>query len=135
MHMKQLVSKMLPLLHQLNPLFGSYYLNTSGLFCSNIWCYNLSFIPHDTSMTWKLITDHVMENTNLSAILERLWSWNWSGTDMVWIKVNDQMVNMANVLESVVGFQVFHPHFHYLWLHMNHECYTCLAMRFSIHKT
>jgi hypothetical protein len=106
-HTERLVSKMLPLPYQLDPSFGSYYSNASGLFRGDIRYYNLSSIPHDTNVTWKPIADRVMENANLSAIPERLGSWNWSATDTVRIKVYDRMVNVANVSESVASFQVF----------------------------
>jgi len=47
-----------------------------------------------------------MENANLSAIPERLGSWNWSGADAIGIKIHDRMMTVANVSESVAIFQV-----------------------------
>ena len=97
---------MLPLPYQLDPLFGSYYSNTSGLFRGDVRYYDLSSIPYDTNVTWRPIVDLVMENANLSTILERLRSWNWSVADTVGIKAHDRM---ANVSESITIFQVLCP--------------------------
>ena len=99
---------MLPPPYQLDPLLGSYYSNVSGLFRGNVRYYNLSSIPYDTSMIWRPIVDGVMENANLSAIPERLGSWNWSAADTIGIKVHDRMMPMGNVSESIAIFQVVH---------------------------
>ena len=104
--MEQLVSKMLPIPYQLDPSLGSYYSNASGLFHGDVRYYNLSSIPYDTNVTWKPIADRVMENANLSAIPERLGSWNWSAADTIRIKVHDMMTTVTNVSENIAIFQV-----------------------------
>ncbi|KAF9644702.1 hypothetical protein BDM02DRAFT_3190363 [Thelephora ganbajun] len=102
---ERLVSKILPIPHQLDASLGSYYSNTSGLFRGNVRYYNLSSIPYDTNVTWKSVADRVMENVNLSAIPEQLGAWNWSTTDGIGIKVHDRMMTVANVSESIAIFQ------------------------------
>ena len=102
--MEQLVSKILPVPYQLDPSLGSYYSNASGLFHGDVRYYNLSSIPYDTNVTWKPIADRVMENANLSAIPERLGSWNWSAADTIRIKVHDMMTTVTNVSENIAIF-------------------------------
>jgi hypothetical protein len=104
--MERLVSEILPVPHQPDPFFGSYYSNASGWFHGDVRYYNLSSIPYDTNVTWKPIADHLMENTNLSAIPERLGNWNWSATDTIGIRVLDMMTTVSNVSESMAIFQV-----------------------------
>ena len=104
--MERLVSKLLPPPYQLDPSLGSYYLNTTGLFRGDVRYYNLSSIPYDTNVTWKPIADRVMENANLSAVPERLGSWNWSAADSIGIRVHDRMVTVVNVSENIAIFQV-----------------------------
>lgn len=106
-HAEQLVSKILPLPYQLDPLLGSYYSNASGLFRGDVRYHNLSSIPYDTNVTWKPIADRLMENTNLSAIPEQLGNWNWSAADTIGIRVHDMMSTATNISESVAIFQVF----------------------------
>jgi len=108
-HVEHLVSKILPPPYQLDPLFGSYYSNASGLFRGDVHYYNLSSIPYDTNVTWRPIVDGVMENANLSTIPERLGSWNWSAADTIGIKVHDRMATVANVSEGIAIFQVLCP--------------------------
>ena len=110
--MEQLVPKMLPPPYQLNPSLGSYYSNASGLFRGDVRYYNLSSIPYDTNVTWKPIANRVIENANLTALPERLGSWNWSAADTIGIKVHDRMMTVANVSESIAIFQVLRPLFH-----------------------
>lgn len=107
--MEQLVSKILPPPYQLDPLFGSYYSNASGLFRGDVHYYNLSSIPYDTNVTWGPIVDRVMENANLSTIPERLGPWNWSAADTVGIKVHDRIATVGNVSEGMAIFQVLCP--------------------------
>ena len=111
-YVEQLVSKILPPPYQLDPLFGSYYSNASGLFRGDVNYYNLSSIPYDTNVTWGPIVDRLMENANLSTIPERLGTWNWSATDTIGIKVHDRMATMANVSEGIAIFQVLCPFFY-----------------------
>jgi hypothetical protein len=108
-HIEQLVSKILPISHKLDPSRGSYYSNASGLFHGDVRYYNLSSVPYDTNVTWKPIADRVMGNANLSAIPERLGSWNWSATDTIRIKVHDMMATTSNISESIGIFQVLFP--------------------------
>jgi len=105
-HVERLTSEMLPPPYQLEPSSGSYYSNATGLFHGNVRYHNLSSIPYDTDVTWKSIAERVMENANLSAIPERLGTWNWSAADRIRIRVHDQMATVANVSESVAIFQV-----------------------------
>lgn len=97
---------MLPPPYQLDPSLGSYYSNVTGFFRGDTRYYNLSSIPYDTNVTWKPTADHIMENANLSAIPERLGTWNWSAADSITIKVHDRMMAMTNVSESIAIFQV-----------------------------
>jgi len=97
---------MLPPPYHLEPSLGSYYSNATGLFRGDVRYYNLSSILYDTNVTWKPIADRVMENANLSAIPERLGTWNWSAADRVGVKVHDRMATVVNVSESVAIFQV-----------------------------
>jgi hypothetical protein len=97
---------MLPPPYQLEPSLGSYYSNATGLFRGDVRYYNLSSTPYDTNVTWKPVAGRVMENANLSAIPERLGTWNWSAVDGVVIRVHDRMVIVVNVSESVAIFQV-----------------------------
>ena len=128
MHVGRLVSKILPLPYQLDPSFGSYYSNASGLFRGDVRYYNLSSIPYDFNVTWGPIADRVMENANLSAIPEQLGSWNWSAADAIRIKVHDRMTTAANVSENVAIFQVFYPLFYHayfmpkIFLRANSSC-------------
>lgn len=111
-HLEPLVSKILPIPHQLDPLLGSYYSNTSGLFRGDVRYYNLSSIPYNSNVTWKPIADRVMENANLSAIPERLGSWNWSAADTVAFRVHDIITTVTNVSENIAIFQVLCSLFH-----------------------
>ena len=106
---------MLPVPYQLDPSFGSYYSNASGLFRGDVRYYNLSSIPYDTNVTLKPIADRIMENANISAIPELLGNWNWSAADTIRIKVHDMMTTVANVSESIAIFQVHLP-LPYVWL-------------------
>lgn len=99
---------MLPPPYQLEPSLGSYYSNATGLFHGDVRYHNLSSIPYDTDVTWKPIADRVMDNANLSAIPERLGTWNWSATDRIGIRVHDRIATVTNVSESVAIFQVFY---------------------------
>ena len=112
LHVEQLVSKLLPPPYQLDPLFGSYYSNASGLFHGDVRYYNLSSIPYDTNVTWRPIVDRVMENANLSTIPERLGSWNWGATDRAGFRVHDRMATVANVSEGIAIFQAACPLLH-----------------------
>jgi len=114
-HVERLVSKLLPPPYQLDPALGSYYSNATALFHGEVRYYNLSSIPYDTNVTWKPIADHVMENANLSAIPERLGTWNWSAVDTIGIKVHDRMMTVANVSESIALLQVLCPLSCCLW--------------------
>lgn len=109
MHTERLVSKILPPPYQLDPLFGSYYSNATGLFRGEVRYYNLSSISHDTNVAWRPIADRVMENANLNAIPGRLGSWNWSGANTIRIEVHDRLAIVANVSESIAVFQVLYP--------------------------
>ena len=108
MHVERLKSEMLPPPYHLEPSLGSYYSNATGLFRGDVHYYNLSSILYDTNVTWKPVADRVMENANLSAIPERLGTWNWSATDRVAVKVHDRMATMTNASESVAIFQVLY---------------------------
>ena len=99
---------MLPPPYQLEPSLGSYYSNATGLFHGDVRYHNLSSIPYDTDVTWKPIADRVMDNANLSAIPERLGTWNWSAADRIGIRVHDRIATVTNVSESVAIFQVLY---------------------------
>ena len=114
-HVERVVSNILPLPLQLDPSFGSYYSNASGLFRGDVHFYNLSSIHHDANVTWKPIADRVMENVNLSAIPERLGDWNWSAADTIGIRVHDTMATVTNVSESIAIFQVLYSLFYHPW--------------------
>jgi len=114
-HTERLASKILPPPYQLDPLLGSYYSNASGLFRGDVRYYNFSSIPYDTNVTWKPISDRLMESANLSAISERLGTWNWSAAESVGIKVHDRVMTVTNVSESVAIFQVLYSLFHHTW--------------------
>jgi len=103
---ERLISKILPLPYQLDPLFGSYYSNATGLFRGNVRFYNLSSIPYSTDVTWRPVADRVMENADLDAIRGRLGSWNWGAADTIRIEVHDRATFVANVSESLAIFQV-----------------------------
>ena len=96
---------------QLHPSLGSYYTNVTGIFRGDIRYYNLSSIPYDTNVTWKPIADQVMENANLSAIPERLGTWDWSAADTIELRVHDRMMTVVNVSENMAIVQVLCPPF------------------------
>lgn len=110
---ERLISEILPIPHQLDPLVGSYYTNASLTFYGDVHYYNLSSVPYDANVTWKPAADRVMKNCNLSAIPERLGSWNWSAAGTIGISVDDNMKIGTNVSESVATFQVLWPFFYH----------------------
>jgi len=104
-YLDPLVSNFITFGSNLEPWKASYYSNVSALFRGDVAFYNLTTASNDTTVTWHSTAHNFMNGANLTAIPERLGSWNWTNTDKIGIKIHDkEMPKIANVTDNIAIF-------------------------------
>ncbi|KAJ7504432.1 hypothetical protein B0H11DRAFT_516924 [Mycena galericulata] len=100
----------LPLLHSfdiggglLDPLTSSYYSNTTGTFHGDANFYNVTPPSlNQTAHEWSSLAENYMADANMTLILEKTGSWNWSASDKMALSLVEKRPSFTNASEDVV---------------------------------
>ncbi|KAK6992210.1 RING-type domain-containing protein [Favolaschia claudopus] len=98
-----------PLLHSFHVVGGhldsstsSYYANTTGTFHGDTNFYNVTPPSlNDTALEWSPIAEKYMMDANMSLILEKIGSWNWSASDKVALSLVEKPPSFINASKDV----------------------------------
>ncbi|KAJ7180624.1 hypothetical protein C8R46DRAFT_588307 [Mycena filopes] len=86
----------------LDPTTSSYYSNTTGTFHGDAKFYNVTppFL-NNTAHEWSPFAENYMANSNMSLILEKTGTWNWSASDKVALSLVERRPSLENASEGV----------------------------------
>ncbi|KAJ6607473.1 hypothetical protein B0H10DRAFT_550301 [Mycena sp. CBHHK59/15] len=99
-----------PLLHSfdirgglLDPLFWSYYSNTTGTFHGDVKFHNITppALANDTANEWLPAAQSYTADANMTSVLEKTGSWNWSSSNKVALSVVEKRPTLTNTSESI----------------------------------
>ncbi|KAJ7765390.1 hypothetical protein DFH07DRAFT_1014818 [Mycena maculata] len=82
---------------------SSYYSNTTGTFHGDAKFYNVTPPSlNDTAHEWSPLAEQYMADANMSVILDKLGSWNWSASDKIALSLVEKRPSFVNASENVV---------------------------------
>ncbi|KAJ7668346.1 hypothetical protein B0H17DRAFT_1209956 [Mycena rosella] len=87
----------------LDPLASSYFSNTTGTFHGNAQFYNVTppSLNNSTAHEWSPLAEKYMANANMSLILDKIGSWNWSASDKIALSLIERRPSSANASGNV----------------------------------
>ncbi|KAJ7115923.1 hypothetical protein C8R44DRAFT_880324 [Mycena epipterygia] len=86
----------------LDPFDSSYYSNTTGTFHGDTKFYNVTPPSLNHSVAeWSPLAEKYMVDANMSLILEKTGSWNWSASDKVALSLVEKQPSFTNASEKV----------------------------------
>ncbi|KAJ7606163.1 hypothetical protein DFH06DRAFT_1251770 [Mycena polygramma] len=87
---------------RLDPTSASYYSNTTGTFRGDAKYYNITpAYLNNTAHEWSPLAEEYMVNANMSLILEKTGSWNWSASDKLALSHVEKQPSFTNASENV----------------------------------
>lgn len=96
----------------MDPLFGSYYLNTTGFIRGPLDFYNITPSSlESTDVPWKSHAQSFMSTANRTELSDKLGPWNWSAaTNLSWSVVDHAPRMIEGVSEQIAVIHVGHLH-------------------------
>ncbi|KAJ7449681.1 hypothetical protein FB451DRAFT_1287670 [Mycena latifolia] len=86
----------------LDPLYSSYFSNTTGTFHGDAKFYNVTPPSlNNTAHEWSPLAEKYMADSNMSLILGKTGSWNWSASDKVALSLIEKQPSFSNASENV----------------------------------
>ncbi|KAJ7898423.1 hypothetical protein B0H13DRAFT_2031847 [Mycena leptocephala] len=86
----------------LDPSTSSYYSNATGTFHGDAKFYNVTppFL-NNTAHEWSPLAEKYMADANMSLILDKIGSWNWSASDKLAISLVEKQPSFTNASDIV----------------------------------
>ncbi|KAJ7760513.1 hypothetical protein B0H16DRAFT_1532543 [Mycena metata] len=86
----------------LDPTTSSYYSNTTGTFHGDAKFYNVTppFL-NNTAHEWSPLAEKYMAHSNMSLVLQKTGSWNWSASDKVALSIVEKQPSLTNASGNV----------------------------------
>ncbi|KAF7356630.1 RING-type domain-containing protein [Mycena venus] len=86
----------------LDPVTSSYFSNTTGTFHGDTKFYNITppFL-NNTAHEWSPLAEKYMADANMTLILEKIGTWNWSASDKVALSLVEKPPSFTNASNNV----------------------------------